>query len=173
MKPPFVRSPYNYDMNDAGDDAGLKCTDKSLTQQHLADECDINKLVERFVVTGEIPQRSMPPLQGDFTNAPTYQEALNLMIEAKQSFMQLDAKMRARFDNDPALFIDFCSDEANRDEMRQLGLWSPEAVAAFELKAQTQKELDAANAADAAELRRIRKKAKNDPPAGGSTSSTT
>lgn len=160
MKTPFVRSPYNYNMNEAGDESGLKCQDKTLTQQHMADECDINKLVERFVVTGEIPTLRMPPMQGDFTRAPTYQEALNLMVEARQSFMRLDAKVRSRFDNDPALFVDFCSDEANRDEMRQMGLWSPEANAAFELKAQTQRDLDAANAAAAAELKELKKRPK-------------
>lgn len=147
----FVRSPYNYDMNQAGDDSGLNCLDKSLAQQHMADECDINKLVERYVVTGEIPQNVTPPMQGDFTNAVTYQEALNLMIQARQSFEQLPAKIRNRFENDPGKFIDFTSNEANRDEMRQMGLCSPQATAAFELKAQTQKDLNAANAAYVAE----------------------
>lgn len=154
---PFVRSPYNYDMNKAGDESGLKCTDKSLAQQHMADECDINKLVERFVVTGEMPQLVAPPMQGDFTDAPTYQEALNLMVAADRSFMQLPAKIRARFENDPGQFVNFCSDERNRDEMRRMGLWSPEANAAFELKAQTQRDLDAANAAAAAELKALKK----------------
>lgn len=140
-KPPFVRSPYNYNMNAAGDESGLKCTDKSLAQQHMADECDINKLVERFVVTGEMPQLHLPPMQGDFTAAPTYQEALNLMVEANRSFMQLDAKIRARFDNDPGQFVAFCSDEANRDELRQMGLFSADAMAAHRAKeAQTLEE---------------------------------
>lgn len=158
MKAPFVRSPYNYDMNDAGDESGLKCQDKTLAQQHMKDECDINVLVERFVVTDELPTLKAPPMQGDFTEAPTYQEALNLMIEAQRSFMQLPAKTRNRFENDPAQFVDFCSDERNRDEMRVMGLWSPEANAAFELKAQTQRDLDVANAAAAAELKALRKK---------------
>lgn len=163
-KPPFVRSPYNYDMLEASDQSALECLDKSLTQQHMADECDINKLVERFVVTGEIPQLTIPPLQGDFTAAPTYQEALNLMIAANQSFMKLDAKVRNRFENDPAQFVAFCSDEANRDEMRQLGLWSSEANAAFELKAQTERDLAAANAADAAELKALKKEGRTSTP---------
>lgn len=158
MKPPFVRNPYNYDTNQAGDESGLKCLDKSLAQQHMADECDINKLVERFVVTGEIPALEAPPLQGDFTNAPTYQEALNLMVEANRSFMQMPAKIRSRFENDPGQFVNFCSEEANRDELRLMGLWSREANAAFELKAQTQRDLDAANAAYVAEDKAKKKK---------------
>lgn len=145
MTAPFVRSPYNYDMNKAGDQSGLKCQDKSLAQQHMKDECDINYLMERYTVTGEVPQLVMPPLQGDFTNAPTYQEALNRMIEADRAFMQMPAKIRNQFENDAGQFVAFCSDEKNRDQLRQWGLWSPEANAAYELRAKQQKEaLDAA-----------------------------
>lgn len=150
---PFLRSNWNYDRNEASDESGLKCQDKSLTQQHPKDECDINKLVERFVVRGEIPQLIMPPLQGDFTDAPTYQEALNLMVEAKQSFMALDAKVRARFDNDPAQFVDFCSNQDNADEIRRMGLMSREALERFELQAQTQRDLDELNRQDAEKYR--------------------
>lgn len=157
MTPPKVRSPYNYDMNEAGDESGLKCMDKSLTQQSEADATDINWMVNKYVVTGEMPQLQAPPIQGDFTEVMSYQDALNLMIDANKSFMQLPAKVRNRFENDPGKFIDFASNEANRDEMRQMGMWSPEANARFEAKAQAQKEQEAANAAAAAELKALKK----------------
>lgn len=149
---PFLRSTYNYDMNQASDESGLDCKDKSLTQQHMKDECDINVLVDRYVVTGEMPQLNMPPLQGDFTNAPTYQEMLNLMIEAKSSFMAMPAKIRNRFENDPGQFIDFCSNEGNRDELRQMGLWSPEANKLYQDQQHIKEAEIAFNAAAAAEL---------------------
>ena len=101
----------------------------------------------------------MPPMQGDFTAAPNYQESLNLMIEARESFMQLPAKIRSRFQNDPGQFVDFTSDPANSEELRKMGLWSPEAVAAFELKAQTQKDLDELNRRDAEAYRASQKTA--------------
>lgn len=164
VEPPFVRSPYNYDMLAASDASGLMCMDKSKTQQHMADECDINKLMERYSVTGEIPQRTMPPLQGDFTRAPTYQEALNLMLEAKASFMQLPANVRSRFDNDPGQFIDFCSDEGNRDELRQMGLWNAQALARY---AQEQQARD-----DLVEEGKAARAAKKGPPKGGTSSTT-
>ena len=47
-KIPFVRNPYNYDMDQVSQETGLKCEDPSLTQQHCRDECDINVIVERF-----------------------------------------------------------------------------------------------------------------------------
>lgn len=162
---PFVRSPYNYDMNKAGTDTGLKCLDKSLAQQHMADECDINKLVERFVVTGEMPQLEAPPLQGDFTQAPTYQEALNLMIEANKSFMQLPAKIRNRFENDAGQFVEFMSNEGNRDEIRAMGMWSPEAVERFQLDAQTKEEAKVAKLVQEASDKAL--KGKTPPQKGG------
>ena len=153
---------YDYDTNAAGDETGLDCKDKSLAQQHMKDECDINVLVERFVVRGEIPQLLLPPMQGDFTEAPTYQEALNLMVEAKHSFMALDAKVRSRFDNDPAKFVDFCSNADNAEDVRKMGLLSREAMDSFELKAQTKRDIDALNAADAATYRASKKEARGD-----------
>lgn len=155
--PPFLRSPYNYDMNEAGNEDAIHCKDPSLAQQHMKDECDINVLVKRFVVTGEIPVMTLPPLQGDFTSAPTYQEALNLMVEANRSFMQQPAEVRARFQNDPARFVDFCSREENRDDLRRMGLWSPEANARFELDAQTTADLAKANQEAATELKELKK----------------
>ncbi|WNK13734.1 MAG: internal scaffolding protein [Microvirus sp.] len=136
---PFVRSPYNYDTEHASDESGLQCQDKSRAQQHMVDDTDINKLVERYLVTGEMPQLKAPPLQGDFSQVMTYQESLNLMIEAQRSFDALPAKIRNRFENDPGQFVDFCSNEANRDEVRQMGLYSPEAIRAYQDKAEAAK----------------------------------
>lgn len=129
---PFLRSTYNYDMNEAGDESGLKCEDPSLTQQHQAEETDINYIVNRYLRTGELQQRSLPPMQGDFTEAPDMQTAMNLVVEARNAFMEQPADVRARFGNDPVEFVNFCSNEKNRDELRKMGLWSPEAVAAWD-----------------------------------------
>lgn len=128
---PFLRTPYNYDTNTAGDESGLECLDKSLAQQHQEEESNINNIVKRFTQTGELPQRTMPPMQGDFQDAPDFQAAMDLVVEARMAFMQHPADVRARFNNDPAQFVDFCSNEQNRDEMRKMGLWSPEAAASF------------------------------------------
>ena len=131
MKPvvPFLRTPYNYDVDKASDDSGLECKDPSLAQQHLAEECDINYIVERFGVTGQMPDTSIirMPTYGDFTGIADYRSALDAVQAAEDSFMALPAKIRERFDNDPALFVDFCSsnDPADRSEAIELGLIPP------------------------------------------------
>lgn len=47
---------------------------------------------------------------------------MNALIAADDSFMELPADLRARFDHNPGKFVDFCSDAKNRDELIKLGL---------------------------------------------------
>lgn len=119
---PFVRNPYNYDMYKVSDETGLKCEDKSLAQQHMKDECDINVIVERFGVTGSVPVAPIEPSYGDFSGVGDYHTALNKIKAADSAFMALPAKIRARFDHDPNALLNFLNNEQNRDEAIQLGL---------------------------------------------------
>lgn len=118
----FLRTPYNYDTNEASDASALSCQDPSLAQQHAKEECDINTIVRRFGLTGELPNNVRMPEYGDFTAATDYHTAMNAVIAANESFMTLPADVRARFNNDPGAFVDFCSDDKNRAEAEKLGL---------------------------------------------------
>lgn len=118
----FLRAQYNYDTMAASDEAGLKCEDKSLAQQHQASEADINTIVKRFGLTGQLPSNVRVPQYGDFTSVTDYQTALNAVIAANDAFMLMPAYVRARFGNDPAQFVDFCSKPENSEEMIKLGL---------------------------------------------------
>lgn len=118
----FNRAPYNYDVDAASNEAGLMCLDKSLAQQHELEETDINVIVKRFGVTGMLPQRTLPPLFGDFTDVVDFREAQTKIREAQEAFDALPAEVRFRFGNDPAEFVEFATDEANIDELRKLGL---------------------------------------------------
>lgn len=128
MKPeaPFMRTEYNYDREKASNDSALRCPEKSLAVQDAAEEADINTIVRRFGITGQLPNDVRPPQYGDFTGVSDYQEALNAVLEADRAFMTMPADVRARFQNDPALFVDFCSNPDNLVEMRKLGLAVPE-----------------------------------------------
>lgn len=121
-KPPFIRSPYNYDMNKAGDESGLHCKDPSLAQQQFAEESDINFIAERYGLTGEMPQVLQLPQYGDFTGIFDFQSAQNAVREAINQFMTLPAKIRTRFENQPQKLLDFLEDPENRDEAIFLGL---------------------------------------------------
>jgi phage internal scaffolding protein len=118
----FIRNPYNYDTNLASEESALYCEDPSRTKQSFKEECDINTILKRFNVTGQLPVGPLQPQYGDFSGVFDYQTALNAVIAAQESFNALPATLRNRFANDPAAFVDFCSDESNREEMIRLGL---------------------------------------------------
>lgn len=109
-----------YDLG--SDDYALYCEDPSLAQQSAAEESDINFIVERFTRTGELPPLPSPDTYGDFTHVTDYHTALNSLIAADEAFMQLPAKLRAKFSNDVSGFLEFMADDKNRDEAIELGL---------------------------------------------------
>ena len=123
-KSPFLRTPYNYDLDAASNESGLHCEDATLAQQHYKDECDINNILRQFNVTGLLPQNSISPRYGDFTGISDYHTALNRVIAAEDEFMALPAQIRSRFENDPAKLIDFLDNSENLDEAIKLGLVS-------------------------------------------------
>jgi len=124
-KPPFLRTPYNYDTDAASNESGLHCEDASLAQQHFKDECDINNILRQFNITGLLPEAPLSPRYGDFTGIGDYHTALNQVIAAEDEFMSLPATLRARFDNDPAQLIEFLDNQENKDEAIKLGLVNP------------------------------------------------
>lgn len=129
----FVRSgdPFNYDTNVASDESGLACAvGSSLTKQSFAEEVDINTIVRRFGLSGELPSGVRIPQYADFHTVIDFHSAMLQVRRAEEAFAQLPASVRARFGNDAGSLVDFVSDEDNRDEAIRLGLVVPEAIPA-------------------------------------------
>lgn len=122
---PFLRSAYNYDMEEASLQSGLHCSDETRTQQQFGEECDINTIVHRFGLTGQLPQNLEVPMTGDFSEVVDYQTALNKLMLADEAFMQMPAEIRERFGNDAGKFVDFTSNPMNVEECRKWGLARP------------------------------------------------
>lgn len=112
----------NYDVEAVSDETGLHCMDESLTVQSEAEDADINVIVKRFGLTGQLPRDVRMPTYGDFNGVSDYREALDAVRAADASFMALPASVRSRFGNDAAAFVDFCSNADNLDELRAMGL---------------------------------------------------
>lgn len=105
------------------DATGLDCSvEPSLTKQAFAEECDINTIVRRFGITGQLPENVRMPTYGDYTGVVDFKTAMDAMALARESFEAMPAHVRERFDNDTQKFVEFCSDEKNRDEAISLGL---------------------------------------------------
>jgi phage internal scaffolding protein len=116
------RSGYNYDWKKASVDSGLICLDPSRAVQSQKEEADINTIVERFNVTGELPKNVRMPSYGDFTGTGSYQEALEAISNANKAFMAYPANIRERFHHSPEEFIEFFNDPKNLEEGLSLGL---------------------------------------------------
>lgn len=122
MEKVFVRNPYNYDRDKVSNETGLACEDASLTQQHQKDDADINTIVRRFGLTGELPSNLRLPQYGDFIGIASYHDAMNKVLAAQAEFMKLPADLRAKFENSPEQFVEFCSDPENKEELIKMGL---------------------------------------------------
>lgn len=128
---PMLRTRYNYDRDAVSQETALVTPEPTRTKQSFAKEVDINTIVERFGLTGQLPENLKVPVSGDYTNAVSdYQSALNMVIEAEASFMELPAKVRARFHNNPQELMEFVADKENLDEARKLGIAVPAPVPA-------------------------------------------
>lgn len=106
----------------------LTCPPPGRTKQSFKAECDINTIIKRFMKTGVLDfVAKNEPRYGDCTGIE-YTKAMQTVAAAKSLFNDLPAALRARFENEPALFLDFIQDEKNRDEARELGLLKPVAA---------------------------------------------
>lgn len=103
----------------------------SMTHQSFASECDINNIINQYEVTGFLNHTNpLPPMQGDFSEygpGTDFLSAQNYLVEAQASFDALPAKIRARFQNNPAELLNFLEDPENRSDAIKLGLLNPEA----------------------------------------------
>lgn len=96
--------------------------DPGKTDQSQAEECDVNRIVDRFMKTGVLPGTDAQAIYGDFSSPVDLQQALEIVNRAEEQFGSLTAQVRKRFNNDPAEFLAFCSDPGNGEEMVRLGL---------------------------------------------------
>lgn len=124
----FIRSAYNYDRDAASLESGLACSGERGAKQEFKDECDINVILRRFNITGQLPVGVRMPVFGDFEVVNDFHSAANAIATAREAFGVMPAEVRRRFNNDPGDFVDFCSDSKNRDEAIKLGLVPPDVV---------------------------------------------
>ncbi|AXH77469.1 MAG: internal scaffolding protein [Microviridae sp.] len=101
--------------------------DEVRTKQSFKDECDINVLMRRYESSGVLPVDVSTASYGDFSEAPDFMAAQNILRRAEAQFASLPSRVRERFQNDPAHFLEFIAEEANYDEALKLGLLKAEA----------------------------------------------
>lgn len=103
----------------------------SLTKQAFKKECDINQIMKQYKKSGLLDHvNTHQGNYGDFLNFEDYHSSLNKIIEAKDAFYSIPSEIRAKFDNDPSLFMEFAQNDENHEALVELGLaFSKKAVA--------------------------------------------
>lgn len=119
-----IKSRYDWDQPE-----GLRFRKPSRTAQQFAAEADINEMLRRYQSAGvaydpaAIARAAARPVFADLTSVPVdFQEAQNLIIQAREAFEGLGSSVRDRFANDPAKLFEFLSKEENNEEAYKLGL---------------------------------------------------
>lgn len=117
------RTEYNYDSNETSQQTGLRCTeDEDLAQQQFRDDADINTIVAKFGIAAAVPPGFQWP-EADVTGVPNdYATAVRVVEETQTAFMQLPGELRARFQNNPQMVLNWVHDDKNYEEAQKLGL---------------------------------------------------
>lgn len=115
--------PKIYHAYDCPEDPGIDCSIyPKLTRDSEADACDVNRIVARFEQSGILPSVDREGVFADVADIGDYRTALERVSRAQEVFATFDARIRKRFNNDPAEFLDFMSNPANEDEAIELGI---------------------------------------------------
>lgn len=101
----------------------------SRTDQSFGEQCDINNIIKRFTITGELPPSNGNGYFADVTLIPEDLMAAKARVEETQrQFMKLPSGLRNRFNNSYISLLQFLEDPANVDEAVSLGLFVRKAA---------------------------------------------
>lgn len=102
--------------------------EESRTQQQFKEQCDVNHIMRKYATTGTLTHLNhRRGVYGDFSEIKDYRASLHAIMSSNDAFLALPSALRKKFNNDPAEFLDFVSNPANREEARNLGLLKPDA----------------------------------------------
>lgn len=93
-----------------------------MTVRDKRNECDINVIMSRAKVYGDLPNGKGNGVYTDVSQMPDYHTCLLKVKAADAAFAALPSHVRKRFDNKPLALVEFLSKEENRAEAEKLGL---------------------------------------------------
>lgn len=95
--------------------------EKTITQQHMTDAVNINKLVAKHGIAN-IQVIDRPQQYLDVSNVKSFHEMQSHVVMVEQNFMKLPANIRGRFKNKANNMAEFMSDAKNYPEAWKMGL---------------------------------------------------
>lgn len=121
----YWKTPYNHDTLAENERTQFIPTGEKLTQDSFKDEQDINKIVERVLRTGQMPDIQLPPQYGDLTTADDFHAMQNKLAETKGLFYKLPAAIRASYQNDAGAWLEHVNQavaSGDVEPLREMGL---------------------------------------------------
>lgn len=99
---------------------------ESMTQQHFAEEVDINNIVAKYNRSGIITHvRAAQEKFGPLPELSEYAVHLDKVAKAQQAFEMLPAELRNHFNNSIPGFFKYISEEKNFDQCVEWGIYEP------------------------------------------------
>ncbi len=92
------------------------------THQSGKDECDINKIMAKYVRTGVLDHQKEYGENYGFATSLDLLEAMTIVTKANEMFDDLPAEVRIKFNQDAGEFLDFTQDPENSAELIKMGL---------------------------------------------------
>lgn len=98
-----------------------------LTEQSHKEEVDINNIISRHGV--ELIQKTAllasKEFQFDDVTGNDFQEAMYKVAKAQQTFDSMPSQIRNKFQNNPAVFLDYVQNPDNKQALYDMGLAVP------------------------------------------------
>lgn len=119
------KTPYNHDVDYEAVRLALTCDDLSLTQQNFKDQVDINRIVEGFTRTGELPLIPMPLQYADLATMDDYHTMANKLAETNALFYKLPPDIREEYSNNPGAWLQDVNEKlaaGDIEPLRDMGL---------------------------------------------------
>lgn len=98
----------------------LDCKDDpGRTKQEFADDCNINRIIEKFQKTGTVTHLAKHGANYGDIDPLDLHEAMNIVAKANSMFAELPSEVRREFKGDPQMFLEFVQDPANKDDLAE------------------------------------------------------
>lgn len=93
-----------------------------MTKSEFKADCDVNLIMKKYVRDGVLKHvGNLDAIYGDF-DYMSYHDVMNQALAAEQAFLDLPAKARKYFGNDPATFLEYMNDNPDSNLLSELGL---------------------------------------------------
>lgn len=97
---------------------------ETMTQQQFQEQVNVNNIMKKYKQTGTIThiRNAQQGVYADMASLPSYQEAMQTIVNANAAFEEVPAHIRQRFSHDPHQFMQFLANPQNDEEAIKLGL---------------------------------------------------